>query len=230
MSMRVFIVTAFPQLLSSPLNESILKRAKEKKLVEIKMVDLRDFTEDKHKQVDDYPYGGGPGMILKPEPFFKAVEHIKSSENLTDPSVILMTPQGETFNQRRAKQLAQSREIIFLCGHYKGVDERVRVNLVTEEISIGDYILTGGELAAMVVVDSVVRLLPGVIGDFESAKTDSFEQSVLDCPHYTRPENFQGMRVPEVLLSGHHGEIEKWRREKALAKTREQRADLLIKN
>ncbi len=230
MSMRVFIVTAFPQLLSSPLNESILKRAQEKRLVEIKMMDLRDFTEDKHKQVDDYPYGGGPGMILKPEPFFKAVEHINSTENLTDPSVILMTPQGETFNQRKAKQLAQSREIIFLCGHYKGVDERVRENLVTEEISIGDYILTGGELAAMVVVDSVVRLLPGVIGDFESAKTDSFEQAVLDCPHYTRPENFQGMRVPEVLLSGHHGEIEKWRREKALERTREQRADLLIKN
>lgn len=228
--MRVFIVTAFPQLLSSPLNESILKRAQKKKLVEIKMVDLRDFTEDRHKQIDDYPYGGGPGMILKLEPFFKAVEHIKTTENLTDPAIILMTPQGETFNQGKAKQLAQCTEIVFLCGHYKGVDERVRENLVTEEISIGDYILTGGELTAMVVVDSVVRLLPGVIGDFESAETDSFEQSVLDWPHYTRPENFQGMRVPEVLLSGHHGEIEKWRRKKALARTQEQRADLLIKN
>ncbi len=228
--MRVFIVTAFPQLLSSPLNESILKRAQKKKLVEIKMVDLRDFTEDRHKQIDDYPYGGGPGMILKPEPFFKAVEHIKTTENLTDPAIILMTPQGETFNQGKAKQLAQCTEIVFLCGHYKGVDERVRENLVTEEISIGDYILTGGELTAMVVVDSVVRLLPGVIGDFESAETDSFEQSVLDWPHYTRPENFQGMRVPEVLLSGHHGEIEKWRRKKALERTQEQRADLLIKN
>lgn len=194
------------------------------------MVDLRDFTEDRHKQIDDYPYGGGPGMILKPEPFFKAVEHIKTTENLTDPAIILMTPQGETFNQGKAKQLAQCTEIVFLCGHYKGVDERVRENLVTEEISIGDYILTGGELTAMVVVDSVVRLLPGVIGDFESAETDSFEQSVLDWPHYTRPENFQGMRVPEVLLSGHHGEIEKWRRKKALARTQEQRADLLIKN
>jgi len=228
--MRVFIVTAFPQLLSSPLNESILKRAQKKKLVEIKMVDLRDFTEDRHKQIDDYPYGGGPGMILKPEPFFKAVEHIKTTENLTDPAIILMTPQGETFNQGKAKQLAQCTEIVFLCGHYKGVDERVRENLVTEEISIGDYILTGGELTAMVVVDSVVRLLPGVIGDFESAETDSFEQSLLDWPHYTRPENFQGMRVPEVLLSGHHGEIEKWRRKKALERTQEQRADLLIKN
>lgn len=228
--MRVFIVTAFPQLLSSPLNESILKRAQKKKLVEIKMVDLRDFTEDRHKQIDDYPYGGGPGMILKLEPFFKAVEHIKTTENLTDPPIILMTPQGETFNQGKAKQLAQCTEIVFLCGHYKGVDERVRENLVTEEISIGDYILTGGELTAMVVVDSVVRLLPGVIGDFESAETDSFEQSVLDWPHYTRPENFQGMRVPEVLLSGHHGEIEKWRRKKALERTQEQRADLLIKN
>ncbi|TDI91456.1 MAG: tRNA (guanosine(37)-N1)-methyltransferase TrmD [Caldithrix sp.] len=228
--MRVFIVTAFPQLLSSPLNESILKRAQKKKLVEIKMVDLRDFTEDRHKQIDDYPYGGGPGMILKPEPFFTAAEHIKATENLTDPTIILMTPQGKTFNQGKAKQLAQSTEIVFLCGHYKGVDERVRENLVTEEISIGDYILTGGELTAMVVVDSVVRLLPGVIGDFESAETDSFQQSVLDWPHYTRPENFQGMRVPEVLLSGHHGEIEKWRRKKALERTQEQRADLLIKN
>ncbi|MCH8019138.1 tRNA (guanosine(37)-N1)-methyltransferase TrmD [candidate division KSB1 bacterium] len=228
--MRIFVVTAFPQLLNSPLNESILKRAQEKKLVEIKMVDLRDFTEDKHKQVDDYPYGGGPGMILKPEPFFKAVENIKTAENLADPLIILMTPQGETFTQGKAKELAQPKEIIFLCGHYKGVDERIRENLITEEISIGDYILTGGELAAMVVIDSVVRLLPGVIGDFDSAKTDSFEQAMLDCPHYTRPENFHGMKVPEVLLSGHHGEIEKWRREKALARTQEQRADLLIKN
>ena len=194
------------------------------------MVDLRDFTEDRHKQIDDYPYGGGPGMILKPEPFFKAVEHIKTTENLTDPAIILMTPQGETFNQGKEKQLAQSTEIVFLCGHYKGVDERVRENLATEAISIGDYILPGGELTAMVVVDSVVRLLPGVIGDFESAETDSFQQSVLDWPHYTRPENFQGMRVPEVLLSGHHGEIEKWRRKKALERTQEQRADLLIKN
>ncbi len=228
--MRIFVVSAFPQLLKSPLNESILKRAQEKKIVQIEMVDLRDFTKDKHKQVDDYPYGGGPGMILKPEPFFKAVEHLKETANLVDPAVVLMTPQGRTFNQRKAKELSGYEEIIFLCGHYKGVDERVRENLVTEEISIGDYILTGGELAAMVVVDSVVRLLPGAIGDFDSAKTDSFEQGMLDCPHYTRPEDFQGMRVPEVLLSGHHGQIQEWRREKALARTREQRADLLGNN
>lgn len=228
--MKIFVVTAFPQLLKSPLSESILKRAQENKIVEINMVDLRDFTSDKHKQVDDYPYGGGPGMILKPEPFFKAVEQIKTVENLGNPAVILMTPQGETYNQQKAKKLTTYKEIIFLCGHYKGVDERVREILVTEEISIGDYILTGGELAAMVVIDSVARLLPGAMSDFDSAKTDSFEQGMLDCPYYTRPEDFRGLRVPEVLLSGNHAEIENWRREKALERTRQQRADLLEKN
>lgn len=225
--MKVFVVTAFPRVFDGPLDESIIRRAREKDCVQIEIYDLRVFTTDKHKQVDDYPYGGGPGMILKPEPFFKAVDRIKHDNHLTNPKVILMTPQGRTYNQKVAKELATSEGLIFLCGHYKGVDERVREHLATDEISIGDYVLTGGELAALVIIDSVVRLLPGVIGDFNSARTDSFEQEGLDCPYYTRPENLNGMKVPEVLLSGHHAEIEKWRKEKALKRTKERRSDLL---
>lgn len=225
--MKIFVVTAFPNLFHGPFDESILKRAQEKNIVKIDILDLRDFTTDKHKQVDDYPYGGGPGMVLKPEPFFKAVDFIKKENDLINPKILLMTPQGEPYTQQKAKKLSHEQELIFLCGHYKGVDERVREYLATDEISIGDYILTGGELATMVVIDSLVRLLPGVLGDFDSAKTDSFEQGVLDCPYYTRPANFRGMKVPEVLLSGHHAEIEKWRREKALERTERRRSDLL---
>ena len=225
--MKIYVVTAFVNLLDGPLNESIIKRAREKGLVDIKFFDLRDFTEDKHRQIDDYPYGGGPGMILKPEPFFKAVEHIREVENLKSPEIILMTPQGKSYNQNKAKELSGLDELIFLCGHYKGVDERIREFLVTDEISIGDYILTGGELAAMVVIDSVVRLLPGAIGDFDSAATDSFENGLLDYPHYTRPEDFLGKRVPDVLLSGHHAKIEEWRKQKAVERTKARRLDLL---
>jgi tRNA (guanine37-N1)-methyltransferase len=225
--MKIFVVTAFPNLFHGPFDESILKRAQEKNIVKIDILDLRDFTTDKHKQVDDYPYGGGPGMVLKPEPFFKAVDFIKKENDLINPKILLMTPQGEPYTQQKAKKLSHEQELIFLCGHYKGVDERVREYLATDEISIGDYILTGGELATMVVIDSLVRLLPGVLGDFDSAKTDSFEQGVLDCPYYTRPADFRGMKVPEVLLSGHHAEIEKWRREKALERTERRRSDLL---
>lgn len=224
--MKIHIVTPFPDFFAGPLTESIIKRAQDKNIVEIKCHDLRDFTTDKHRQIDDYPYGGGPGMILKPEPFFKAVEHIRNVENLRDPEIILMTPQGRKYDQTVTKALAQKTELILLCGHYKGVDERVSEHLATDEISIGDYVLSGGELAAMVIVDSVVRLLPGAIGDFDSAKTDSFEEGLLDCPQYTRPEDLQGMKVPEVLLSGHHAEIEKWRKEESLRRTRERRSDL----
>lgn len=209
------------------MDESIIKRAVEKEIVSIKILDLRDFTIDKHKQVDDYPYGGGAGMILKPEPFFRAVEHIKTQEILENPKVILMTPQGRSYTQDQAKSLARESDLIFLCGHYKGIDERVREYLVTEEISIGDYVLTGGELAAAVVIDSVVRLLPGAIGDFDSALSDSFENGLLDCPYYTRPEDYGGMKVPQVLLSGHHAEIEKWRKDKSLERTKIRRPDLL---
>ncbi|TDI83552.1 MAG: tRNA (guanosine(37)-N1)-methyltransferase TrmD [Caldithrix sp.] len=225
--MKIFVVTAFPKLVRGPLDESIIKRAVGKEIVSIKILDLRDFTNDKHKQVDDYPYGGGAGMILKPEPFFRAVEHIKAQEVLENPSVILMTPQGKSYTQDRAKSLARESDLIFLCGHYKGIDERVREYLVTEEISIGDYVLTGGELAAAVVIDSVVRLLPGAIGDFDSARSDSFENGLLDCPYYTRPESYRGMKVPQILLSGHHAEIEKWRKDKSLEHTEIRRADLL---
>ncbi len=224
--MKIQIVTAFPDFFVGPLSESIIKRAQEKNIVEIKCHDLRDFTTDKHRQIDDYPYGGGPGMILKAEPFFKAVAHIKNLENLHNSEIILMTPQGKTYSQQMAKTLANKAEMILLCGHYKGVDERVHEHLATDEISIGDYVLSGGELAAMVIVDSVVRLLPGAIGDLDSALTDSFEEGLLDCPQYTRPEELLGMRVPEVLLSGHHAEIEKWRKEQSLQRTRERRSDL----
>ena len=225
--MKIYVATAFPAILSGALKESILKRAQEREQVAIKIFDLRDFTSDKHRQVDDYPYGGGAGMILKPEPFFRAVQHIKTTEKLVHPDIILMTPQGKTYNQAKAKELSQKQELIFLCGHYKGVDERVSEYLATEEISIGDYILTGGELAALVVIDSLVRLLPDVVGDFDSVKSDSFEDGMLDCPYYTRPENLNGMIVPQVLLSGHHAEIEKWRKQQSLERTRQRRRDLL---
>lgn len=225
--MKIYVITAFVNLLDGPLNESIVKRAREKRLVDIKFFDLRDFTDNKHRQIDDTPYGGGPGMIIKAEPFFRAVEFIKESESLKKPEIILMTPQGVPYNQKQAKDFTKQEELIFLCGHYKGVDERVREGLVTKEISIGDYILTGGELAAMVVIDSVIRLIPGAISDMDSALTDSFENGTLDCPHYTRPEDFRGMKVPEVLLSGHHAKIAEWRKQKSLERTRSRRKDLL---
>lgn len=227
--MKIFIITAFPNIVQGPLSDSILKRAREKGLVDIEVIDLRDFSMNKHRHVDDYPFGGGPGMVLKPEPFFRAVDWLRQEHDLSDPEIVLMTPQGEQFDQQMARQLTAKKEFIFLCGHYKGIDERVREFLATREISIGDYILTGGELPAMVVVDAVVRLLPGVIGDFDSARSDSFERRLLDCPYYTRPENFRGMGVPEVLLSGNHAEIEKWRKEMARARTQARRADLYNK-
>ena len=228
--MQFHVVTGFPQIFAGPLTESIIKRACERKLVEIFLHDLRDFTTDKHRTIDDYPYGGGPGMILKPEPIFAAVEHVKNAYRLEAAKVILMSPQGETFTQRNANALLAESALILICGHYKGVDERVREHLAAEEISIGDYVLTGGELPAMVVIDAVTRLLPGVLGDLDSAAGDSFQNDLLDYPHYTRPEVFRGYRVPEVLISGHHAKIAEWRRQMAEAHTRERRADLLEKN
>lgn len=228
-TMKIDIVTAFPDLVRSPLEESMIKRAQEKGLVKIGIHDLRDFATDKHRQVDDYPYGGGSGMILKPEPIFRCVEALLSENKSAEPKIILMTPQGTKFSQQKARELSQYHHLIFICGHYKGVDERVRENLITDEISIGDYILTGGELPALVVIDAVVRLVPGVLSNFESAVTDSFENGLLDYPHYTRPQDFRGMKVPQVLLSGHHAEIEKWRKQKALEITKKRRKDLLEK-
>ena len=225
--MRIDVVTPFPGMLKGFFQESMLKRAQKSRLVVIKLWDLRDFTTDKHQTVDDYPYGGGAGMILKPEPVFHAVDAIYKEKKTNSTRIIFMTPQGETYSQSRAKMLASEDHLLFLCGHYRGIDERIVDALVTDEISIGDYILTGGELAAAVVIDSVVRLIPGVLGDFDSAEGDSFSSGRLDYPHYTRPEVFRDMRVPDVLLSGHHAMVDKWREEQAIERTRKRRPDLL---
>jgi len=228
--MKIDIITPFPDLLHGIFQESILKRAQEKDLAEIKIWNLRDFTDDKHNTVDDYPYGGGAGMILKPEPVFRAVDKIKEVYRRRKLKIIFMTPQGETYTQEKARSLSREPHLVFICGHYRGIDERIVDALVTDEISIGDYILTGGELAAAVVVDSVVRLLPGVLGDFDSAEGDSFHCGLLDHPHYTRPSVFRGMAVPEVLISGHHANVASWRKEQMIQRTRDRRPDLIKKN
>ena len=220
--MRIDILTLFPEMFTGPLSESMIKRARERGLVDLRVHDIRDYTRDKHRTADDRPFGGGPGMVLKPEPIFECVEAAVPKGT----PLVYMTPQGRPLTQAKVAELAARESFAVLCGHYEGVDERVREALVTEEISIGDYVLTGGELPAMVLVDAVVRLVPGVLGDEESARQESFAGGVLDCPHYTRPEVYRGMAVPDVLLSGHHGEIARWRREQAEARTRERRPDL----
>lgn len=207
---------------------SILGKARDKGIVELQAVNFRDFSTNKHSTVDDYPYGGGGGMVLKPEPMFAAVEHLVPADGSL-PRVILMCPQGETFTQSKAEELSGEEHLVFVCGHYEGYDERIREHLVTDELSIGDYVLTGGELPAMVVIDSIVRLLPGVLGNVTSAVTDSFSTGLLEYPHYTRPAVFRDLEVPEVLLSGHHGRIEAWRREQSLLRTLRRRPDLLEK-
>lgn len=222
-TLQIDIVTIFPTMLDGFLGQSMLKRAAEKGAVRFRVVNLRDYTKDRHQTVDDRPFGGGPGMILKPGPLFRAVEAIRSPEA----RVILMTPQGRRFDQRAALELSCARHLIFLCGHYEGVDHRVGEALATDEISIGDYVLTGGTLAAAVVIDAAVRLIPGVLGAEGAAGQDSFCDGALEYPQYTRPADFRGMKVPGVLLSGDHGEIEKWRREQAQKRTRERRPDLL---
>ena len=228
--MQIDILTLFPEMFQGPFSTGLFQRAVSRGLIRIGLHNFRDYTHDRHRTVDDYPYGGGAGMILKPEPIFKAVEKIKKENPDTSPRIIFMTPQGEQYSQTKAKILAQEKHLIFICGHYRGVDERVIEALVTDEISIGDYILTGGELAAAVVIDSAVRLIPGVLGDFDSAEGDSFSSGRLDYPHYTRPEVFQGMRVPNVLLSGHHARIEAWRKNQAMERTLKRRPDLLENN
>lgn len=225
MSIRIDIVSALPQLLKSPLSESILKRAQEKKLAQIEVHDLRSFTHDKHKIVDQPPYGGGGGMVLKPEPVFECIEWLKSKRKYDE--IIYVTADGEKFNQKTANDLSLKKNLIILCGHYKGIDDRIRQALITKEISIGDYVLTGGELAAMVIADAVVRLIPGVISDAESALTDSFQDGMLDAPSYTRPPDFRGMKVPEVLLSGNHKDVAQWRELQRTEKTKKRRKDLL---
>ncbi len=223
--MRVDIVTGLPKLLESPLQESILRRAQEKKKLTVVVHDLRDYTHDKHRTIDDTPYGGGAGMVLKPEPIFECVDTLRSQRSYDD--VILMMPDGETFNQQTANQLSLKQNLIMICGHYKGVDERVREALVTREISIGDYVLTGGELAAAVVVDAVVRLIPGVLNDSESALSDSFQDGLLGYPEYTKPAEFRGMKVPEPLLSGDHERIQEWREAQRRKRTALRRVDLI---
>lgn len=220
--LRIDVITIFPGMLRGVLDESILKRAAEKDAVVYNIINLRDFTSDRHQTVDDRPYGGGPGMIMKPEPIFKAVESVQTPAA----RVILMSPQGKIFNQRRARELSAASHLIFICGHYEGVDERVSQALVTDEISIGDYVLTGGTLAAAVVIDAIVRLLPDVLGAAGAAETDSFSAYQLEHPQYTRPEDFRGMKAPEVLLSGNHAAIERWRNEQSKKRTRERRPDL----
>ncbi|MEK6757397.1 MAG: tRNA (guanosine(37)-N1)-methyltransferase TrmD [Bacteroidota bacterium] len=225
--MRIDIITGLPKLLESPLQESILRRAQEKGKVEIVVNDLRQFAHDKHQTIDDAPYGGGAGMILKPEPIFECIESLKAQRHYDE--IVFLTPDGERLNQNVANELSLKGNLILVCGHYKGIDERVREALSTREISIGDYVLTGGELAASVVVDAVVRLVPGVLNDSESALSDSFQDGLLGSPQYTRPAEYRGMKVPEVLLSGNHAEIEKWRQEQRLERTRRRREDLLSK-
>jgi tRNA (guanine37-N1)-methyltransferase len=223
--MRIDIISGLPKLLSSPLNNSIIKRAKKKKKVVIRAHDLRKYTHDRHKTIDDTPYGGGAGMILKPEPIFECIEALQKKRKYDE--VIYLTADGEKFNQTIANELSLKENLILLCGHYKGIDDRIRQTLITREISIGDYVLTGGELAAVVLVDAIVRLLPGVMGDSESMLNDSFQDGLLDAPFYTKPPEYRGLEVPEVLLSGDHKKIEKWRSEQRIKKTKQRRPDLL---
>ena len=222
------VFTLFPGILEGPLNESILKRGREKGLLNIVVRNIRDYTEDKHRTADDSPYGGGAGMVLKPEPIFKAFEAMKAEHPGEKLLTILLSPQGRRLDQQRAERLSEeTRRIVLLCGHYEAIDERVIDALVDEELSIGDYVLTGGELAALVVIDAAARLLPGVLGDEESAYRDSFGDGLLDHPHYTRPAEFIGRRVPDVLLGGNHAAIEKWRRRESLKATLRKRPELL---
>lgn len=220
--MKVDVLTLFPDMFSGPLDESIIGRARESGRLELKIHLLRDWTHDRHRTVDDKPFGGGPGMVLKPEPIFEAVESLATEQT----HVVLFTPAGRRFDQSVAVELVQKSHLLLICANYEGVDERVRETLVDDEISIGDYVLTNGNLPAILVIDAVTRLLPGVLGDDASSLDESFSHGLLEYPHYTRPAEFRGQKVPEVLLSGNHAEIEKWRREQAQERTRERRPDL----
>ena len=226
--MEYDVITIFPEILRAYLSEGVLGKALQRNLIEVRIHDLRNYTTDKHRTVDDYPYGGGAGMVMKPEPFFHAVEAIGLEK--TGRRVAMLSPAGRKFDQNMAQELSEeTKKIIFLCGRYEAIDERVRNALVDDEISIGDYILTGGELAALVIIDAVARLIPGVLGDERSAEEDSFSSGILDYPHYTRPPVFRDMPVPEVLLSGNHRDIRRWRRMEALRRTLERRPELLDK-
>lgn len=227
--MKIDILTLFPEMFTGVFGHSILKKAAEKQAVQYNVINFRDFADNKHQTVDDYPYGGGAGMVLKPQPIFDAVESLTKNAGEKMSRVILLCPQGERFSQKKAEELATEEHLIFICGHYEGYDERIRTHLITDEISIGDYVLTGGELGAMVVVDSVVRLLPEVLGNEESHQKDSFSTGLLEHPHYTRPADFRGIKVPDILMSGNHKLIEEWRVKESLRRTLSRRPDLLEK-
>ena len=226
--MRFHVLTIFPGMFDGPLSESLIRRARDAGLIEVHLYDIRDHAHDRHKRVDDYAFGGGPGMVMKPEPLFEAVEHVRRSASLSESApVILMSPQGRKLDQPLVEELATHADLVLVCGKYEGVDERVSQHLATDEISVGDYVLSGGELAAMVVVDAVARLVPGVVGSAESPANDSFTSGLLQHPVYTRPAEYRGMAVPDVLVSGHHAEIARWQRQQALQRTLERRPDLL---
>lgn len=233
--MRIDVLTIFPKMFDAVLGESIVKRAKEKKVVEINIIDLRPFSKDKHKKVDDKPFGGGPGMVMNAEPFFEAINYIrrKTKDHRLKTRIVLLSPKGKRFNHYLALKLSKYEHMVLLCGHYEGIDERVADHLADDEISIGDFVLTGGELPAMVIIDSVVRLLPGALGDKNSSKEESFSVGgrhacpLLEYPHYTRPADYNGMKVPEVLLSGDHEKIKKWRKKEAIKVTKKKRPDLI---
>ena len=220
-------MTLFPGIFDGPLTESIIKRAIGKGLVEIKIHNLRDFTKDRHKTCDDKPFGGGPGMVMKPEPIFEAVKYVRKLNRIKRPEIILLSPQGRKLNQKLVEKFSRRKYLIIICGHYEGVDERVRKHLITDEISIGDYITTGGELPAAVLIDSVIRLIPGVLGNKNSSILESFQDSLLEYPQYTRPAVYKNMKVPAELLSGNHAAILKWRRNQAIKRTKNRRPDLL---
>lgn len=228
--MQYHVLTLFPEMIAQGMNTSIIGRAIEKELLQLNIVNIRDFSVNKHLKVDDYPYGGGAGMVMQAEPIYQAYQSIVENKNVKkNPRVIYMTPQGTVFHQNLAKELAKEEELIFLCGHYEGIDERVLEEIVTDYISIGDYVLTGGELPAMVVMDTISRLVPGVLHNEVSSETESFSENLLEYPQYTRPEVWREKKVPQVLLSGHHKNIENWRREKSIERTAKWRPDLLEK-
>jgi tRNA (guanine37-N1)-methyltransferase len=220
---KIDVLTLFPAMFAGPLDESIIMRARKAGLLELKIHQLRDWTHDRHKTVDDRPFGGGPGMLMKPEPLFEAVESLRREQT----KVILLSPAGRKFSQAIARELAEQKDLLFVTGHYEGFDERVRAELADDELSIGDYVLTNGALPAMVIIDAVTRLLPGVLGDDESSADESFSHGLLEYPQYTRPAEFRGLKVPDILVSGNHAEIDKWRREQARQRTQAQRPDLL---
>ncbi len=224
--MNFYVLTLFPEMIYSGLNYSIIKRALDKNIINIETINIRDFSNNKHRQVDDYPYGGGAGMVMKPEPIYLAYESVKAKTG-SNTRVVFMTPCGKTYNQKIAEEFSKEDNLILLCGHYEGIDERVLDLIVTDEISLGDFVITGGELAAMTVIDSVSRLIPGVLSKEESYINESFSNGLLEYPQYTRPYNFNGIKVPDILISGHHKNIDKWRREKSIEKTYKKRPDLI---